>query len=60
MNDKELNQTIIEGVEAGTVIAVLIEGELSFFHVQNANEETLKKALPVENVKRLLASKEAE
>lgn len=60
MNEQEFNETLIEGIEGGHWIAVLDKGELRLYHIKHANKDLLRRSLPADDVRQLLASKEAE
>ncbi len=64
MNNDELNETLnetlLDGIEANLLIALLIEGQMRFYHIEHTDDAMLKNALSTEDVRRLLISGEAE
>lgn len=60
MTNDELNEMLVEGIELGRWIGLLEEGELKIYHIEHTDDQMVKEALPVEDVRRLLASGEAE
>ena len=54
MTQDELNQLIIDGIEAGTVVALFKDGDLIYKHTENCSDEELQAKLPVEKVREYL------
>lgn len=60
MTNDELNQMIIKHIQQGRSIALLENGELKIYHIEHTDDEMIMNALPLEDVRRLLQSQEAE
>ena len=60
MTNEEFERELISGIESGTFVAMLENGEMKFYYIEHTTDEMLEDALPVADVKRLLASREAE
>jgi hypothetical protein len=60
MTNEELEQGILELIEQGKAIALLQQGEMKLYHIEHTDDNMLDNALPLEDVRRLMRSGEAE
>jgi len=61
MNRHEVNEMILEHIRQGRSIVLLDKrGELRIWHIEHTDAEMLSRALPLDDVRRLLRSGGAE